>query len=160
MYGCPSCGAGLIFNPKTQMLKCDYCNQEYNIERFEKNVKTSKVEKDLYNAISYRCTQCGAELLTTDETIATFCSYCGSSVILERTDVNRRIPDYIIPFIKTKEECQEAYRKRIKNAFLAPSEMKKNQEIEKIRGIYVPYWIYSYEKKELNYTQRNNRKNR
>ena len=163
MYQCPSCGAGLIFNPKNQMLECHYCENKYNIKEIEQlNLKSAKADtsikqdiqnnteqeenKNVYEAIIYRCTQCGAELITTDETISTFCSYCGSSVILEKRNAKKNKPSYIIPFTKTKQECEEAYKRKLKNAFFAPSDMAKEQQVEKIRGIYMPYWIYSFEK--------------
>ena len=163
MYECPSCGAGLEFNPATQMLECKYCNSTFNPKDLEKlHLKDAKGDKgfsvtnskdengneklDVYDAIVYRCTQCGAELITTDETIATFCSYCGSSAVLEKSNAKKTAPSYVIPFTKTKEECEQAYKNKIKRAFFAPSDMLKTQQVEKIRGIYMPYWVYSFEK--------------
>ena len=66
MYQCPSCGAGLVFNPKDQMLKCNYCNNSYKPDEIEKTkLQESNADKDVYDALVYRCTQCGAELITT-----------------------------------------------------------------------------------------------
>ena len=36
MYLCPSCGAGLFFDPKTQKLQCQSCRNEYEPEEIEK----------------------------------------------------------------------------------------------------------------------------
>ena len=162
MYECPSCGAGLEFNPKTQKLECKYCNSSFNPNELEEKLKDAKGENgfsvanskdengnekvDVYDAIVFRCTQCGAELITTDETIATFCSYCGSSAVLEKRNEKKVAPSYVIPFTKSKEECEQAYKKKLKKAFFAPSDMLKTQQVEKIRGIYMPYWVYSFEK--------------
>ena len=162
MYECPSCGAGLEFNPKTQKLDCKYCNSSFDPKDLEEKLKDAKGEKgfsienskdengnekiDVYDAIVFRCTQCGAELITTDETIATFCSYCGSSAVLEKRNQKKVAPSYVIPFKKSKEECENAYKSKLKKAFFAPSDMLKNQQVEKIRGIYMPYWIYSFDK--------------
>ena len=163
MYQCPSCGAGLEFNPKTQKLECKYCKSTFDPKDLEEvDLKEAKSEKgfsvanskdengnekvDVYDAIIYRCTQCGAELITTDETIATFCSYCGSSAVLEKRNEKKAAPSYVIPFTKTKEECEQLYKNKIKKAFFAPSDMLKTQQVEKIRGIYMPYWVYSFEK--------------
>ena len=160
MYLCPSCGAGLAFNPKSQMLECAYCNSKFKPEEVkdtqykeakgqkENNIDSSKHNEE-YDVISYRCTQCGAELMTTEETLATFCSYCGSSAVLQKNSKKNKKPDYIIPFEKSKEECEKAYKRMLRRAFFAPSDMSKNQQVEKIRGIYMPYWVYSYEKKGL-----------
>lgn len=163
MYECPSCSAGLTFDPKTQKLECKYCNTKYDISDIEKlHLKEAKNEQNTtynpnedmkkYDALVYKCTQCGAELITTDETIATFCSYCGASSILERKAIKKDKPDYVIPFMKTKQECEEAYRKKLKRAFFAPKNMSEEQQIEKIRGIYMPYWIYSFDKEGANYS--------
>lgn len=162
MYECPSCGAGLEFNPKTQKLDCKYCNSSFDPKELEEKLKDAKGDKgfsienskdengkekvDVYEAIVYRCTQCGAELITTDETIATFCSYCGSSAILEKKNQKKVAPNYVIPFTKSKEECEQAYKNKLKKAFFAPSDMLKTQQVEKIRGIYMPYWVYSFDK--------------
>lgn len=160
MYICPACGAGLAFNPKSQMLECAYCNSKFKPKEVEdtqyKEAKGQKERKfddaensEVYDVISYRCTQCGAELMTTDETLATFCSYCGSSAVLQKENKKNKKPDYIIPFEKSKEECEKAYKKMLQRAFFAPSDMLKNQQVEKIRGIYMPYWVYTYEKSGL-----------
>ena len=162
MYECPSCGAGLEFNPKTQKLDCKYCNSSFDPKDLEEKLKDAKGEKgfsienskdeigkeklDVYDAIVFRCTQCGAEVITTDDTIATFCSYCGSSAILEKKNQKKVAPSYVIPFTKSKEECEQAYKSKLKRSFFAPSDMLKTQQVEKIRGIYMPYWVYSFEK--------------
>ena len=36
-----------------------------------------------YEGKSYSCSQCGAQLMTFDETAITFCSYCGSQAMIE-----------------------------------------------------------------------------
>lgn len=99
-----------------------------------------------YEATLMTCPQCGGQLLTTDETAATFCSFCGSSVLLESRVSNERRPDYIIPFQKTKEDCKKAYRKALKRALYAPSDMAEEEQIDQFRGIYMPYWVYSFKK--------------
>ena len=157
MYECPSCGAGLFFNPKTQKLNCSYCDNEYSIDEVDdsylKKAKTNgevnqEKDKNVYKALVYKCTQCGAELITTDETISTFCSYCGASAVLDRSEAKKRKPDYILPFKKSKQECEKAYLNKLNKSFLVPNNMKDPQQIEKIRGIYMPYWIYNFKCKK------------
>lgn len=102
---------------------------------------------DTYRATLMTCPQCGGQLLTTDETAATFCSFCGSSVLLESRVSNEKRPDYIIPFQKSKDDCKEAYKKVLRKSLYAPSDMAEEEQIEHFRGIYMPYWVYSFEKK-------------
>ena len=154
MYACPTCGAGLVFDPKTQKLLCLSCRNQYDPENIEKMrldqakevAKQEEVKEHLYEAISYKCSHCGAELITTDETITTFCSFCRIGTMLDRKEIKKKKPDYIIPFKITKEECKQIYINKIKNSLFAPKNMIETQEVEKIRGIYMPYWVYSFEK--------------
>ena len=148
MYACPTCGAGLVFDPKTQNLLCPSCRNQYDPEKIEKMRldQAKEVEKNEYEAISYKCSHCGAELITTDETITTFCSFCRIGTMLDRKLVKKKKPDYIIPFKITKEECKKIYISKIKNSLFAPKNMIETQEVDKIRGIYMPYWVYSFEK--------------
>ena len=156
MYKCPTCGAGLVFDPKTQNLLCKSCRNTFNPEEVD-NIKNMKLDqakevegaidaRHNYEAISYKCSHCGAELITTDETITTFCSFCRTGTMVERKVIEKRKPDYVIPFSITKEECEDIYKSKIKHAFFAPKRMIDEQEVQKIRGIYMPYWIYSFEK--------------
>ena len=153
MYACPTCGAGLVFDPKTQNLLCLSCRNQYDPENIEKmrldqakEVETQIDTEKEYEAISYKCSHCGAELITTDETITTFCSFCRIGTMLDRKTIKKKKPDYIIPFKITKEECKKIYINKIKNSLFAPKNMIETQEVEKIRGIYMPYWVYSFEK--------------
>ena len=154
MVSCPSCGADLKFDPKSQMLICPHCRNKYNPEdvkdlKLDEAKEVEKVE-NVENAengikvISYKCSHCGAELFTTDETMTTFCSFCRSGTILDRKVLKKRVPDYIIPFSISKEECKEIYINRIKKSFFAPKRMIDSEEVEKIRAIYMPYWLYAF----------------
>lgn len=40
-------------------------------------------EIKFYKTTLFTCPQCGGELITEDDTVATFCSYCGGSTILD-----------------------------------------------------------------------------
>lgn len=147
MYACPTCGAGLKFDPKTQKLLCLSCRNQYDPENIEKmRLDQAKEIENEYEAISYKCSHCGAELLTTDETITTFCSFCRTGTMLDKKLIKKRKPDYIIPFKITKEECKKIYLNKMKESFFAPKNMIDTQEVEKIRGIYMPYWVYDFEK--------------
>ena len=101
-----------------------------------------------YDVTVFTCPQCGAGLLSEDTTAATFCCFCGSTAILDSRVSRERRPAHIIPFSRTKEDCKASYKAMMRRAIFAPKELKDEQFIEKFRGIYMPYWIYSFEKKE------------
>ncbi len=147
MYACPNCGANIKFDPATQKMKCSYCDtmispHDYMHAKGADEEKGVDLDSDEYEVTYYTCPQCGGELITEDTTAATFCSYCGSSTILEMRVGREKKPNYIIPFKKTREECEEAYKKTLRKAIFAPNDLRKDETVERFRGIYMPYWIY------------------
>ena len=156
MIKCKNCGGELRFDPGTQKYVCDFCGSSFTHEELSEEEKEGKVkaeEQRMYeepagdgymNVFTYTCPQCGGELFTTEETAATFCSYCGSSVLLESRVSKEQKPDYIIPFQITKEQAAEIYNKKLKGSIFAPSYIR-HMDIEKVRGIYMPYWTYQLE---------------
>ena len=158
MIKCPNCTGEMKFSAKDQIVKCEYCGSTFDPKELNVEVKKSKEKKSkeeveekekkeesTLKGTSYSCTQCGATLMTFDETAITFCSYCGSQNMMEDKMMTINNPDYIIPFSKTKDECIAAYKSKIKKALFAPSYMKSDVVVEKFRGIYMPYGIYKME---------------
>ncbi|MBP5185343.1 MAG: hypothetical protein J6113_09565 [Lachnospiraceae bacterium] len=143
MYPCSNCGAGLRFDIPTQKLKCDYCDSEFDPYTIKRD--KDAVEHDTFETTVYTCPQCGGEIISDDETAATFCSYCGNTTVLDSRISNEKRPEFIITFKKSKEECKQAFSKAVKKAIFAPKEYKDPELIEKFRGIYMPYWAYDFE---------------
>ncbi|MCI8416007.1 MAG: hypothetical protein HFI33_00675 [Lachnospiraceae bacterium] len=148
MYECPNCGGNLKFDIAQQLLSCEYCGTQADPYSFYKQKDAEEASEEGYEVTVFTCPQCGGEIISEDITAATFCSFCGASTILDSRISRERRPKYIIPFIKTKEDCRAAYGKMLQRAIFAPKELKDQALIEKFRGIYMPYWVYSFEKKE------------
>jgi len=144
MIKCPGCGGEVEFKPGVKQVVCQYCGTKFDPEQKVSDVKTAKENKpvDTYSGKTYSCTQCGATLMTFDETAITFCSYCGSQAMIEEKMIKQNSPDFIIPFEKTKEECIAAYKAKVGKALFAPNYMKEDMVVQKFRGIYMPYCIY------------------
>ena len=143
MIRCPNCTAELEFDTKDQQVFCDYCGSTFDPKELNVEVKKASEESaGTYEGKSYSCSQCGANLLTFDETAITFCSYCGSQAMIESKLIKKNNPQFIIPFKKTKDECIEAYKKKISQSLFSPNYMKDDVVVSKFRGIYIPYCIY------------------
>lgn len=151
---CPACKASIKFNPKVSKFKCEYCGSEFTLEEMQKHSdnasteeknqpKEKQTKKDTYDGyISYHCESCGAEIITDEQTSATFCVYCGATAILKNKLIGKFAPEYIIPFKKTKEDSIEAFKTLSKGRALVPKAFTSEQNITKIRGVYVPFWLY------------------
>lgn len=142
MIKCPNCGAELNFSAEEQLITCEYCKSKFNPNELNEKVKKSEEIEDSYEGKSYLCSQCGAKLLTFDETAITFCSYCGSQAMIESKMIKQNNPDYVIPFSVTKDDCIKAYKKVVSKSLFAPNYMKSDIVVNKFRGIYMPYAIY------------------
>ena len=152
-HKCPACDAVLKFNPHKQNWKCEYCRNEYNLEQLQeyekkigkkqlKDETTVKLDKDQNGMDIYTCPNCGAQILADENTSATFCVYCKNTAILKNKLVGEFNPSYIIPFKFTKEDAVEKFRQIGKGKPLMPKLFNNKKNIEEIKGIYIPFWIY------------------
>lgn len=139
VYHCPNCGANMVFDSEKQQLKCPHCDTVKCIEEADTGVNDDKMEVK-----SYQCPTCGAELLTDVNTTATFCNYCGNSALIENRILQDK-PYAMIPFSISKEEAKAAYLKWCKKGLLTPRSFTSQSTIEKISGMYVPFWLYDYD---------------
>ncbi len=144
-YTCPNCKAGLAFNPESQKLKCDYCLSEFSEAELDvnNNKNNESTQDSMDNLNSYSCASCGAELIADETTAATFCVYCNSHSIIKNRFSGKFEPKSIIPFKLSKEDAEEIYKKWIKQHKFAPNEFKDKTEVEKLTGIYIPFWLFN-----------------
>ncbi len=158
-YKCPNCGAPIIFSGATQNFECEYCSTTFSREQVElynqvqqqgengqsnnASWNISSQQNEYLNTMGYICTSCGAEINCDENTAATECIYCGNPVILTRNVSGMLKPDFIIPFKKTKEEAKQALRNFYKGKKLLPKVFKDENHIDKITGLYVPFWLFN-----------------
>ena len=158
-YKCPCCGAGLLFRGDSQQLTCEYCDNSFDLETVrafnasesqetfeefqwdqEPSERWSDAEESRLNV--FICPSCGGEIMTEETTAASFCPYCDNPTIMPGRLSGGLKPDAIIPFRMSKEDAKEAFRKLCKGKPLLPGMFTQEQRIEKITGIYVPFWLY------------------
>lgn len=168
-YKCPDCGADMAFDSTSGMLSCSSCGRKDNIENYPKSTfssdeefqqndepdidetfgefeefeeKTSTTTYGADEATEYKCNNCGATLITTADTAATSCSYCGAPVILGDRLSGSLAPSKVLPFTISKEQAQEAFKKWCKKGLLAPKGFMNADRVKNITGMYVPFWLF------------------
>ena len=92
---------------------------------------------------AYNCTKCGAELICGDTTAATSCPYCGNNTVIPGKFAGVDRPDYVIPFKVDKKQAVSAFKNYYKGRKLLPSSFESENHIEEIKGVYVPFWMFS-----------------
>ena len=152
-YNCPRCGSTARYNLRDGKLHCPSCSAIYESEEFnvwkakeqESEIPREEVEEERrFPMIRMQiavCNSCGAELAVNDVEASSFCPYCGNaSIVMDRVE-ERLAPDYIIPFKITQEEAEKKIRDHMKYGKYVPEEIK-HFEIDRMRGIYIPFWLY------------------
>lgn len=147
---CPSCGAAIHFKPELGKFKCDYCDSEFTAEQLkdmdklkEEEVKEKSKKSDNYSDyVNYNCPDCGAEIIADENTAATFCVYCGNTSIIKNRLSGDFAPKYIIPFKMEKQKAIDAFKSLRKGRPLVPKSFVSEKNIEKITGVYIPFWLY------------------
>lgn len=159
------------FDSATQMLQCSQCGNHVDVKTYEreygqfyrepegeqcreqKNTENEDTGQsggqqeetlEKMNMKVYHCQSCGAELLSDEFTSAVLCSFCGNPSLVEDRLEGAYKPKYIIPFKIDREQAKRIYRSWAKKGPLTPKELSKESTIEKISGLYVPFWLYDF----------------
>lgn len=161
-YKCPNCGAAMSFDSKTQKLACPSCGANLSVTDYDNYIK--ELDKEFGKADEadfkgeerdetasesnmkiFHCQSCGAELVTDKYTSATFCSYCGNPTLVEERLEGEFSPEYVIPFKIDRERAVSIYKDWLRKGPLTPKTLSKKSMIEKISGVYVPFWLYDFD---------------
>jgi len=158
-YKCPCCSAGLQFEDDSQQLQCEYCDNTFDlatVRAFNESQAASDAEQvqweteqqqnfseEEQSAIqSFICPSCGGEILSDQSTAATFCPYCDHPTVMPSRLSGSIRPDGVIPFKTDKEDAKAAFLKLCQGKPLLPKEFTARQRLERITGVYVPFWLF------------------
>lgn len=145
-HKCRECNAELKFDPKSQMWICEYCGSSYDIEalkaREEKKKDVNKIGNKDSSYNGYHCPDCGAEIVMDENTSVTECVYCGNTAIITERLEGEFAPKELIPFKKNKQDAVNAFLSYKKGKWFMPKEFVDKKNIDKISGIYIPFYLY------------------
>lgn len=161
-HKCPACTGPLHFVGSSGKLECDYCGSSFDVAEIEaiyaekekkaaeamalKQWDTSELGgqwgEEAEGMKAYNCPSCGAELVCDASTAATSCPYCGNPTVVPGQFSGALKPDYVIPFRLDKAEALSILKKHYRKKFFLPREFKEKNTVEKIQGIYVPFWLF------------------
>ena len=168
-FKCPNCGGELVFDPASQQYICEYCDSRFTQEELDALTPASGREETLEEpaassqeqdvsqtgetasagsggtAVVYHCPSCGAEIVTDETTAATFCYYCHNPVVLEGRLSGDYLPDEIIPFRIDRKGAEQKFFEFVKSKKFVPRAFFSQSQLEKLSGVYYPYWLYESE---------------
>lgn len=157
-FKCACCGAELKYSPGSGSLKCEYCGTEFEAEAAEamadaaadaaqdeninwRHTNPEALEND-ENSCNYSCSSCGAQITGDKSLAASFCPYCGNTVVMNNRLEGMLRPDYIITFKVDKQAAVSKFKAFCKGKPLLPGGFISGGRIDKIEGLYVPYWLF------------------
>ena len=159
-YKCPYCGGELKLNPDTGSFSCEYCQSDFDeqqmqalygdqneqaMQQADPEVDTLQNDQEAAHFAAhkklYECPSCGAQVIAEDTTSATFCYYCHSPVILAGRLSGDYCPSQVIPFTVSREAAVTTMKQWCKKRWFLPSDFKRQQQLEKMTGVYAPFWL-------------------
>ena len=158
-YPCAACGAQAEWNPSKQMLVCSFCGTE---APFSVDDKTGAlVEHDLVRALreipdsergwldekrTVQCQSCKAVSVFDSTRVGQNCEFCGSPKLLDYQEIRAPIrPQGILPFKVDQGKVREQIRRWFGSKWIAPSDLKRRAMVDRVTGIYIPYWTFDAE---------------
>ncbi|MDR3311017.1 MAG: IBR domain-containing protein [Oscillospiraceae bacterium] len=157
-YKCPNCDGAIMFDSGTQTMKCPHCDTEIDVEslrEYERDLETADDslgwetrgerwgDAESGGVSQYVCEMCGGEIITDATTAATSCPYCDNPVIMKKQFEGGLRPDWVIPFKFDREAAKDAFAKHLNGKKLLPKVFRRENHVDEIRGLYVPFWLYS-----------------
>ena len=163
-FKCPNCDGELVFHPRTQKYKCEYCASAFSQEELDqllpgqgrqiqpnsgpqeghaagRQENTPVSERQAEEGNIYQCPSCGAQIVTDDTTAASFCYYCHNPVVLSGRVSGEYLPHKIIPFAIDKKQATEKFLDYVHSKKFVPKAFFNKSQIDKISGVYFPYWM-------------------
>ncbi len=147
-YQCPNCGAGMSFDAEKQVFACEFCLSSFTEEEMKRQDPEDarqKREEDnrTYNEgmNEYTCPNCGAGVVADLHTAADHCYYCHNPIVLVGRLSGQMRPSRVVPFAYDKDSAKGRFLQFAKSKWFVPNNFFSADQVEKIQGIYYPFWI-------------------
>lgn len=101
---------------------------------------------DLSASKFFRCQKCAAEVRTEPDQRSYVCPFCDSTYVVEfrPEETGRQRPEFIIGFGVTSEAAHERFHAWFRdNGWFRPGDLVMNAVVEKMRGVYLPFWSFT-----------------
>lgn len=147
---CPNCGSELLYNPLKKALECKHCESSFIlptqtedavvVRQYNSSFHPNQLHQSLK---SYACGGCGSVHFMASDEKSKKCPNCGNSscTLIEEQGF---AADAMLPFKLSKEEASKKFKEYLKEHKSIPKELRKLAENQKIMGVFVPVWNFSF----------------
>ncbi|MFQ3576425.1 MAG: hypothetical protein SNJ77_08320 [Cytophagales bacterium] len=151
-FPCKSCGAFLVFKPGTSGMTCEYCGCENEIPKSDELIEEIDYDGFINQLIdvqpqmelrTLKCNSCGAETTLQANVVAHECSFCGNPMVANTAETHSILkPKSLLPFKIPQKEGLDMFHKWVAGLWFAPNKLQKMDKLNKLDGVYTPYWTY------------------
>lgn len=131
IYKCRNCGGNVIYSPQHKRMYCAHCEGIDSEEPASGGGVT-------------QCVNCGAPLTVRNFQSAGKCEHCGCYQIFEERVSGQFTPHLILPFTISRQEAERKLTTEFGGRTFAPSSFLSRATIQKMEGMYVPFFMYDY----------------
>lgn len=132
IFKCKNCGGNAVYAPEKGRMHCPHCESTDSEERIN-------------DSSLVQCVNCGAPLQVAEYTSALKCEHCGSYLIFNERVEGGYEPQLVLPFYVSRQAAVAAMDRELSRRLFAPSDFMSAKSLEKMEGIYVPFWLYDYD---------------
>jgi hypothetical protein len=128
---------------------CPACGTGAQSSKFQvQSSSTLNVEPGTLNppAKHFKCESCGAEVATEPNQRSYVCPFCDSTYVVElpTATTGRQPPEFVIGFTITPEQAQEKFKHWLRdNSWYQPGDLAIASVVDKLKGVYLPFWSFS-----------------
>lgn len=132
LFKCKNCGGNVVFEPERGTMFCPHCE----------GVESQDV---LQGGSLTQCVNCGAPLEVGEHTSASRCEHCGCYLVFNERVEGVYEPHLVLPFKISKKGAVDAMNKEFGKRVFTPAGFLSSKSLEKMQGVYVPFWLYDYD---------------
>jgi uncharacterized protein len=155
-YPCAACGAQAEWNASKQLLVCPFCGTAapFSVDKVSGAIEEhdlAKALRELPDAArgwlaqkrTVQCQSCKAVSVFDPERVGQNCDFCGSPALVDYEEIKAPIrPQSVLPFKVSESHVREQIRTWFASKWLAPNAFKKRALVDRIHGVYIPYWTF------------------
>jgi DNA-directed RNA polymerase subunit RPC12/RpoP len=140
---CPACGTpNPDFQPSATAASSPQPVEVVNAEIVHREIDQQEPLEQKH----FRCETCGAEVATDPDQRSYVCPFCDSTYVVElpQRETGRQQPEFVIGFAITPEEAHAKFKTWLAdNGWYRPGDLKTSAVLDKIKGVYLPFWSFS-----------------
>lgn len=143
---CPRCGAESVFVIEND----DQAGLRESGAIHRPTEKEQETDPALRRVLD--CESCGSQITIDPDQRSYQCAFCDAAYVVEHDQdaktagiqSDRQRPEFVIGFSVTRDQASTLFENWINAAsWTRPKDLKHAQLVEKIQGIYVPFWAFS-----------------